>query len=263
MSKINKARYWWAVMYPENMVEKWEDKLPDTLQLPYAYCKHTRDKDSKSEHRKDHVHVMLAFPNTTTYQHALAVFDLLSAEGKKAVNTCQALNNVRHGYDYLIHDTEKCREQGKELYDSSERITGNNFDIGAYEQIGTAEKDEIYRELYNVIKEQNISNFMDFCEAIEDKLVDAHYLEVFRTYNAQFERMTRGNYQRTVPMSMQDAILSAFGVPSQGSSVRHQYENNQEICCPECGSINVVKNGQTPSQSQKWLCKDCGKWFVL
>lgn len=74
MPKITKARFWTGVLYPENMREDWEITIGDVVQYPYAYCKHTRDKDSKSEHRKDHVHLLLAFPNTTTYQHALSVF---------------------------------------------------------------------------------------------------------------------------------------------------------------------------------------------
>ena len=100
-----------------------------------------KTRDSKSEHRKDHVHLIVAFPNTTTYKHALNVMDLLSAEGKKAINKCEAVVGIRNVYDYLIHDTEDCRKKGKEQYDPSERITGNNFDIGAYEQLGTVEKE--------------------------------------------------------------------------------------------------------------------------
>ena len=51
---VNKARYWWAVLYPENMVEGWEDKIDDLLQVPFGYCVQSADTDSKSEHRKDH-----------------------------------------------------------------------------------------------------------------------------------------------------------------------------------------------------------------
>ena len=135
MAKIDKARFWTGVLYPENMREDWKEVIGDTLQYPYAYCQHSQDKDSKSEHRKDHVHLIVAFPNTTTYKHALNVMDLLSAEGKKAINKCEAVVGIRNVYDYLIHDTEDCRKKGKEQYDPSERITGNNFDIGAYEQL--------------------------------------------------------------------------------------------------------------------------------
>ena len=99
---INKARYWVAVLYLENMVEGWRDKIDDVVEVPYAYCVHDMCRDLKSEHRKDHVHIILAFPNTTTYKHAMAVFDLLSAPGRKALNTCKAVINIRSKYDYLI-----------------------------------------------------------------------------------------------------------------------------------------------------------------
>ena len=69
---------------PRKYEEDWKEVIGDTLQYPYAYCQHSQDKDSKSEHRKDHVHLIVAFPNTTTYKHVLNVMDLLSAEGKKS-----------------------------------------------------------------------------------------------------------------------------------------------------------------------------------
>jgi hypothetical protein len=42
--KIAKARYWWAVLYQENMRPDWRETIDDLLQLPYAYCEHTADK---------------------------------------------------------------------------------------------------------------------------------------------------------------------------------------------------------------------------
>lgn len=65
-----KARYWWAVLYQENMVDGWRDNIEELLQLPYAYCEHVADVDGKGEHRKDHVHVIIVFGNTTTYKTA-------------------------------------------------------------------------------------------------------------------------------------------------------------------------------------------------
>ena len=65
-------------------------------------------------------------------------------------------------YEYLIHNTETCKKQGKHLYTAAERITGNNFDIGSYEQLSTAEKYKMSKELCDFICEQNITNFADF-----------------------------------------------------------------------------------------------------
>ena len=260
MGKIDKARFWTSVLYLENMREDWRDVIDDVLQVPFAYCIHDLDRDSKSEHRKDHVHVILAFPNTTTYNHAMNVFELLSAEGKKASNTCQAVVSIRNVYDYLIHDTQKCREQGKHLYDASERITGNNFDIGSYEQLDIAEKNRLFVELSNAIREQGIMNYMDFYEFVADIYgEEMKYFEVMRCYSSHFQRMCDGNYQR-----WQQGRLCGRGtviVPSQAQL----HENSTEditICCPKCGSISVVKSGKTLANTQRWACKDCGKRFV-
>ena len=196
MAKIEKARFWVGVLYQENMREGWEEDIGDLVQLPYAYCCHTRDRDSKSDHRKDHMHLMLAFPNTTTYQHAMKVFGQLSAEGKSALNKIEAVINVRNMYDYLIHDTETCRKKGKELYGKDERITGNNFDIGAYEQLGVAEKNDMCRELCNAIMDNGFTNFADFYVFVINAYDDTNYFEILKTYSGLFERLTRANYQK-------------------------------------------------------------------
>ena len=69
-----KAKYWWAVLYPESMIEDWEDKIAELVQLPFAYCVHNHCTDENGENRNVHVHLILVFPNTTTYNHALSVF---------------------------------------------------------------------------------------------------------------------------------------------------------------------------------------------
>lgn len=263
MAKINKARFWTGVLYPENMREDWEVSIGDIVQHPYAYCKHTKDKDTKSEHRKDHVHIILAFPNTTTYKHAMSVFSLLSAEGKKALNTCEAVIGIRNVYDYLIHDTETCRKQGKEQYEPSERITGNNFDIGAYEQLGTAEKNEMFLEMGQAIREYGFTNYMDFYEFVVDTYEDINYIEVMRCYSGHFERMTRGNYQRWERQQRGLFPPSQTQVHEKVHEKAHEKAHeNTPICCPNCGSINIVKRGKTLANTQRWGCNDCGKRFV-
>lgn len=269
MAKIDKARFWTAVLYPENMREDWEIAIGDIVQYPYAYCKHTHDKDTKSEHRKDHVHIILVFPNTTTYKHAMSVFGLLSADGKKALNTIQAVINIRNVYDYLIHDTDTCKKQGKEQYDPSERITGNNFDIGAYEQLGTAEKNEMFIALSNAIKDNEIFNYMDFYEYVVTNYEDVNYIEVMRCHSGHFQRLCDGNYQRWKQGRLRLNIGengfftdNMAQCPSQAQVNEKVNENSTLICCPECGSINIVKRGKSKANSQIWGCKDCGKRFV-
>lgn len=193
MAKIGNARYWWAVLYQENMRPDWREAIDDLVQLPYAYCEHKADRDSKSVHRKDHVHIILAKNNTTSYKHIMGVFNLLSAEGKKALNTCEACVDIRHCYDYLIHDTASCRKQGKEQYDPSERVTGNNFDIGSFEQISTAQKQEMLKELVGYIISGGFMTIADFTVAAMRDYDDS-YWEIIVGYNGTLERYCRSNY---------------------------------------------------------------------
>ena len=133
MAKIDKARFWVGVLYPENMREDWQECIGDLLELPYVYCVHDKDNDEVEDERKVHLHLIITFANTTTHKHAMSVFNQLSAEGKKCLSSCEAIINIRSKYDYLIHNTETAKKQGKHQYYANERISGNNFDIGEYE----------------------------------------------------------------------------------------------------------------------------------
>ena len=190
-----KSKYWVGVLYPDNMIDTWQDDIGDLLELPFAYCIHDKDFDDVEDKRKTHVHLIVAFPNTTTYNHAFSVFSKLNAVGKVSVNCIEQVINIRQKYEYLIHNTETCKKKGKYLYDFKERITGNNFDIGSYEQISNAEKNVMLKELCDVICEQNFTNFIDFYMYVVSNY-DPNYFEIVKGYSGFLERLTKGNYQK-------------------------------------------------------------------
>lgn len=190
-----KARYWVGVGYPENMRTDWQDVIGEVLQIPYAYCVHDKDVDGDKDDRKTHVHILIAFPNTTTYKAALSVLQALSADGKKAFPTVQKVNNVRFMYNYLIHDTDDSRKKHKFQYPKSERIVGNNFDIGNYEQIDISEKKLIRKELAELIYSESFMNYLDFYECVIQNY-PPEYEEIVVSYSGHFERLTKGNFQK-------------------------------------------------------------------
>lgn len=193
-NQITKSRYWWAVLYPENMVPDWESKIADLVQIPFAYCVHDLDHDSQSEHRKDHVHCILVFSNTTTYNHAFKVFDQLSTPGSKALNTIQACVSIRYCYDYLIHDTEACRNSGKYQYSADLRITGNNFDIGCYEQISLEERKQMRNELTDFCIDNDIRNYALLCIQVAQCFPE-EYKDILSANSSHFHRLCQGLYQ--------------------------------------------------------------------
>lgn len=192
-----KAKYWVGVGYPENMVDDWQEVIGETYQLPFAYCIHDKDKDEDKDDRKTHVHIMLAWANNTTYKAALELFNKLSKPGCKAFNTCEKVNNIRFMYNYLIHDTEDCRKKHKYQYPAIERITGNNFDIGSYEQISQADKHSMVRELSGEIIQHGFMNYADFYLYVISNY-DTAYSDVLLGHSGHFERLTKANYQKWV-----------------------------------------------------------------
>lgn len=191
---MSKARYWWAVLYPDRMIDDWKNKISDILQLPYCYTIHDKDLIKESdEERIEHIHLIVAFSNTTTYKHALSVFNQLYKQDNPLKMVKQIIS-IRHAYDYLIHDTEECRKQGKHQYLLDERIKGNNFDIGAYEQLGVEDKQKIIDDIRNIIYSNDIYNFKDLDKFIMDNY-DLTYNDILRKNHGYFTQIIKGNYQ--------------------------------------------------------------------
>lgn len=185
----DKAKYWTGVLYPENMIENWESDIGDLLQVPYCYCIHDKDlANEEKEQRKIHVHLVIVFPNTTTKKHALEVMQTL---GVKSINTCQSVNNIRHMYNYLIHDTEECKKKKKHRYSENERICGNNFDIGCFEQLSQEEKDDLLYELEDMLLDEKISNYMVFFRRASEK--GKEYRKIVSSHSGHFYRLIQGN----------------------------------------------------------------------
>ncbi len=190
-----KVKLWEGICYPENMREDWKDEIDDILQVPFAYAVHDIDHDTKSKHRKTHAHIIVVWGGNTTRKAIINVLNRLSAEGKKCCSTAEPVNNIRHAYDYLIHDTASCRKKGKELYPVEARVEGNNFDIGALEQLSTEDKQEMLFELIGFIMREKFETINDFTMAAAGEY-PKQYRAIIVAYNSILDRYCRGNYQQ-------------------------------------------------------------------
>ena len=106
---------------------------------------------TKEQAAKDACARHCVWGGNTTRKAIINVLNRLSADGKKCCSSAEPINNIRHAYDYLIHDTASCRKKGKELYPVEARIEGNNFDIGQLEQLSTKDKQDMLFELVGFI----------------------------------------------------------------------------------------------------------------
>ena len=208
-----KAKYWVGVCYPENMLDNWQDIIGEVIMVPYSYCVHdkchlseyNKKQDVEEVERKKHVHIMLAFSNTTTYNHALSTLMALSKEGRTCINKVEMVRHVRNQYDYLIHDTNDSRKKGKYQYSPEERICGNNFDIGSYEQVSLADKNRMAMEICQLIKDNEIHNFIDLFEMVSG--MGLEYFDILKSYSGLFDRMCNGNYQKKRYGTFDDKVV--------------------------------------------------------
>lgn len=183
-----KAKYWNLVLYPESMIDDWENQIGEVLQLPYAYCIHDKCVCEDGSPRKTHVHIMIAFPNTTTYNHVLKIANKLGVTHK-----VESVIGVRFSYNYLIHDTDDSRKKNKHQYDPSERITGNGFDIGAYEQVSLADKTKMLHDIKQLIRSGAFKTFYELDMYVDDNL-DTSYQEVLRTNHNYLYNIIRSKF---------------------------------------------------------------------
>lgn len=233
----NKARYWVAVMYPENMLENWQNVIAEKLQRPYEYCIHSACQTKEGEDRKTHVHIILVYGSPTTYKNALSVFRELEKPGCVAISKCERVIGMRYMHDYLIHDTDNARKQGKHLYSPNDRISGNGFDIGAYEQISLEDKLEIKKNISLAISENRIFNFYDLNTFVIENMDNEAY-EVFTQHQNYFANLVRGYYNKVYTKMVQhDKIFNDF-LDNQDAE-NHDTEalrttTKDSVTCDEC-----------------------------
>lgn len=196
------AKFWEATIWFDNIIPNWQDRISNLLQIPFAYCIHDKDSivtdDDQDFHdqdpRKIHMHILFAFDNTTTYKHAFDTLATLNQPGKKCFNQIRRVRKLKYFYDYLIHDTPDAKKKKKHLYDQSERIEGNNFDIGALAQISVDEKNKIRIELAKFILDNSIRGYHKFYLAVL-AMEDPAKEEIAANYQGFFNSLCRGHKQ--------------------------------------------------------------------
>ena len=123
-------------------------------QLPYEYCIHDKDLvNDPDEQEKLHVHIIIAFPNTTTYKYAvkLSQSSLQKERVASAPERERSIVSIEYAHKYLIHNTKSAKEKENTSIPQKKGISGNMFDIGAYIPVSKSEEDEIFNQIIDTI----------------------------------------------------------------------------------------------------------------
>ena len=161
-TKETRTRNWWFVLYPESAPENWREILDD-LHIPYAVSPlHDKDLDPDGNPKKPHWHVILMFEGVKSYSQIKEITDSLNAPIPQAVNGL--VGTAR----YLIHKDNPDKFQ----YNRAEIFCGGGFDIKELLDRSPADKRVIIKEIYEYIKEQDITEFHELVDYAFDNNED-------------------------------------------------------------------------------------------
>lgn len=174
-----KARYWWAVFYPnESAPEDWLEQLQKTG-ISAEYIIHDDDWDIEPEtgdkvRKKTHAHIIWAYsgPNTPSAADSIAL-DILN--GKPA----QPLSSIKGAHRYLTHQDNPEKTQ----YKPSDIKTLNGFCIDDYVASTKGEVNALYKVIEDIIREQKLEDLADLMDYLtEEGLEDEACFVRFNTY---------------------------------------------------------------------------------
>lgn len=152
VKKDRKARHWAIIIYPESAPSDWEEKLQQTGCVCAISPLHDSDvNESTGEVKKEHWHIVISYPNTTTFNNVKALCDDLNAP------IPQVLNSVKGAIRYFTHQDNPEKFQ----YDAKDVKTINGFDLEEYTKPTANEIYEIKHQIIEYIKENKVVHYID------------------------------------------------------------------------------------------------------
>lgn len=213
--EVSKFRSMEFLMYPESMIDDWLDVLPTITDAEIALGVHDFLEKTSS---KVHVHCLLHFNNPRTIK--VTYENLNRRLSKDGLTACAnptidcIVNNFKHAYDYLLHDTDDARKKGKHQYPIENRILLNNFDIGHIIQLSSSDKLEIRNELRKIIKQYGFQyadealDWIDENESVEySNVAQNDYGFITMLCNCNRNRIKDLNYAEHNKIVEQQALI--------------------------------------------------------
>lgn len=152
--KDDRVRNWTFMLYPESAPENWREILDD---MHVEWCEsppHDKDLDDDGETKKAHIHVVMKFPNKTSYDTVKGITDLLHQPIPKRVRSLRTMCR------YLIHLDDPAKYQ----YNQSDIKCHCGMDISEFFDIPKKERYECIHEMIEFIKDNCVTEFIDFME---------------------------------------------------------------------------------------------------
>lgn len=163
-AKGDKGKYFAGVIYPESLPTDWRDQIQKTG-LPCVISPlHDHDLNPDGTLKKPHYHIIFVFPNSTTYNNAKKIMDML---GQPAP---QILSSIKGYYRYLTHKDNPEKYQ----YSEDDITLINGFSILDYTELTHREVEVLKRDIIKIIRDNDIIEYSDLINL----LIDNEYFDL-------------------------------------------------------------------------------------
>lgn len=154
-----KKRAWTGVLYDDSANPKWRELIEET-HLQYCYVYHDKDINPDGTKKEPHYHIMWSYDGPQTQKQAEEIGKLIGVKN----GIVQPVNSIKGMYRYFTH------KDNPEKYQYKEAIIkiGNGFEIDSINELTTKEIKEIKKELQHFIKDNDIYEYSDFMDCVED-----------------------------------------------------------------------------------------------
>lgn len=174
MAKPLKSRSWWFIGYPESLPPNWLDVLTSFAIPSYISPLHDKDIDSLGNFKKAHFHIIVCFPNPTTFNN---VNDKICKPLNCPIpQPCLALDSA---YAYLTHRYNSDKAQ----YAPSDIIFLNGASPSSVDSSGY--HNDLFYAIEHIISEEHPRTLKDLV-SILTPLNNADMLTLVRSHPYYF-----------------------------------------------------------------------------
>lgn len=157
-----KARTWAMIFYPESLPAEWE-QIVQSWGHPVAISPlHDADiyetGDLKGETKKPHYHVLLRYPNCTTFNKIKQYTDELNQP------IPQVCDSIKYAYEYFTHKNAPNKHQ----YTEEDIKVINGFALRDYVTETRTERGGLRTSVFQVINESKCKEFCDLIDILID-----------------------------------------------------------------------------------------------
>lgn len=241
--KGQSGAHWAAVIYPESLPPDWEDKLRLSGHIVAVSPLHDKDLDKHGQLKKPHYHMILTKRNggKYTYRTAAAV-----TQGMLHGTIPIRLESPRGYYRYLCHldNPDKARYREEDI------IRINGFDPEDFCDLTAAEVDELRVEITKLIRTEDIDNYADLVDKIQEAGSKAA-LRVVCTQTLFFREYIYGHRKRREAQRAKEAAPSPEAVLRAGAMVAASTARKATVQAMQAIGLKVnPKTGEVTAEAK-------------